>query len=278
MNFNELVKYFEKIDAEAGATPRRSMLKELGVKAAMASLPFAAGTLFTNKAYGQSKETLINILNYLLKYEYLHESLYTKALGTNNLLLESYLENYQRILDNSKAHISSMQTLITDLGGAPYMLPEDDIDLTGGYGTGGGPFVKAYDNRGNFQVLAQFFADAGVRIYKGQVSEVLSDKITVQTIMNIHSVKAREAAFVRFMRLKYDNTDIKPWITGTNSDTSNTAVQRAYAGEAITSQNNINLIGINGFEEVDVDVATEAFDEPMNSYDGNNILDRFIKL
>ncbi len=277
MNLNELIQYFENIDDNAGS--RRKALKELGMKAAALAIPFAAATLTTKKASAQSKETLILKLNYLLKLEYIIQKMYKVAFDTNGLLLSELIENYERIVANNKAHIETLRNIVTQLGGTAYTIDEDDIDLTGGYGTNNGPFIAAYDTRANFQVLAQFFADGASRMYKGQVFEVLSDKITVQALMNIHSVKTREATFVRYMRWHYDGqNDLNPWITGTNTNTSNTAVQRAYAGEAVTSQNNINLVGINGFDQVDVDVATEAFDEPLNRLDGEDILNRFIKL
>ena len=69
MKLNNIFKNINDIttaDFEQEAD-RRSMLKGAGVKLAAAAVPFVAGSLFAKKANAQSKETIISILNYLLK-------------------------------------------------------------------------------------------------------------------------------------------------------------------------------------------------------------------
>lgn len=276
MKINELIKYFEQDNGDQ-VTARRSLLKDFGVKIAMASIPFAAGSLYTNKAYGQSKETIINILNYLLKYEQVKEKVNSEA-KDSKVIPDAYSALFDAVIQQNKAQRASIEGLITELGGNAVIIPADDIDVSGGFGTNNGPFASSFTSGEEFLELAQFLADAGERIYKGQITEVTSDKISVQTLMNIHSVKAREATMVRYARKDIFDIDINPWITNSDSNIVNPSAQRAYSGEAVTNQNGVNLVGINGFTQITAEIATEAFDEPLNIVDGNNIVNRFIKI
>lgn len=279
MNFNNIIDELASGNTEKFEQPahRRDLLKGLGSKLAMAAVPFAAASLFANKSYGQSKETIINILNYLLKVEYISRKLYAEAMKVEDLLPEGYTAQFDRIVAHTQAHMDKLNQLITELGGNATTIDDAKIDLSGNRGLGAGPFQNALTNTEDFLVLMQVLADAGERIYKGQTSQVLSDKVTLGALMNIHSVKARHAAFARYLRKAVAKEDIKPWITGTTSDTTNTAAQRAYAGEGNTIQLGINVVGINGYQ-VSSDAATQAFDEPLEMLDGNNILNRFIDM
>lgn len=277
MNFNDIINRLANTAPEEleNKEDRRNILKSFGVKLAVAAVPFAAGSLFTNKAYGQSKETIINVLNYLLKLEFILEKLYAEALMVDQLAPAEFKTQFEQMAANNKSHITILKTIITDLGGTVAAIDPAKIDLSGGRGNGAGPFYKALTTSADFLVLMQVLTDGGSRIYKGQITEVFSDKTTVRALVNIHSVKARQAAFIRYMRVYWIGDDVKPWITGTNSDTENTAAQRAYSGETLTTQLGIGIEGINGYK-ITADAATQAFDEPMIMVDGNNILDRFI--
>ncbi|MBZ0099795.1 MAG: ferritin-like domain-containing protein [Taibaiella sp.] len=277
MNFNNIIEDITSgnIDGFDNTANRRGLLKGLGAKLAIAAVPFAAASLLTNKAYGQSKETIINVLNYLLKLEYITDKLYTEAVKVEGLTPGEFSTQFEQVAAQVKSHITILQQLVTELGGTPLEIADEKIDLAGNKGFGGGPFANALSNTADFLVLMQVLTDGGERMYKGQTFQVLSDKITLRALMTIHSVKARQAAFARYLRNYWIGDDVKPWITGTNSDTTNTAAQRAYAGEGNTIHLGINVVGINGYQ-ISADAATQAFDEPLNMIDGNNILDRFL--
>lgn len=276
MSINNIIKELaqnpEQLEQKA---ERRSVLRTIGSKVALAAVPFAAANLFSGTAYGQSKETIINRLNYLLKLEYIVEQLYTQALAIDKLVPADFTEHFKSVLAHNKLHIETLKNLVKELGGTEYTVAPDKVDLSGGFGNNGGPFYEALTNTKDFLVLAQFLGDSGARMYRGQITEVLSDKIVVRTLMTLHSVKARQAAFVRFVRGYMFGLDLKPWITGTNSDNENPATQRGYAGDSAVSQGGITITGINGYD-VSADKATQAFDEPLTQADGLNILDRFI--
>lgn len=279
MNFNKIIEELASGNSEQfeQTAHRRDMLKGIGTKLAMAAVPFAAASLFSQKSYGQSKETIINILNYLLKLEHISRKLYAEAMQVEDLLPVAYKKHFEQIATNTQSHMDALVQLIDELGGLPTVIADDKIDLSGNRGFGGGPFANALVNTEDFLILMQVLTDGGERIYKGQTFQVLSDKITLSTLMKIHTVKARQATFVRHLRRTIIKDDVKPWITGTNSDTTNTAAQRAYSGEGNTIQLNIDVVGINGYQ-ISADAATQAFGEPLNMLDGNNILNRFLDL
>lgn len=279
MNFNNIIDELASDNTERFEQPahRREILKGWGTKLAMAAVPFAAASLFTNRSYGQSKETIINILNYLLKAEYISRKLYAEAMKVDSLLPAEFMSQFEMVAAHTQLHMDTLKQLIAELGGSATTIDDAKIDLAGNGGFGGGPFADALTNTEDFLILMQVLTDAGERIYKGQTFQVLSDKITLRALTTIHSVKARQAAFARYLRNYWIGDDVKPWITGTSSDTTNTAAQRAYAGEGNTTQLGIDIVGINGYK-VSTDAATQAFDEPLNMIEGNNILNRFIDM
>ena len=80
------------------------------------------------------------------------------------------------------------------------------------------------------------------------------------------------------MRRVYGSgVDVKPWITGVNSGVSPSSLVAAnYAGEDLTTQATINIVGINGMS-ISVNAATEAFDEPLTKDQVLAIVSAFIK-
>lgn len=273
MKFNNIIEKIGAVTPEqlGEKVERRNVLKGVGTQLAMAAVPFALASLFSNKAGAQSKETINNVLNYLLKYEQVMDKVLTDAIAADGLIPGTYKAQFELMLNNTKANNIILQDLIVELGGVPVLIDPADVD-TGGRGG----FIDAMSNTTDFLIMAQYLCDAGTRIYNGQILEVLSDKITVRALTCIHSVKARNAAFVRMVRRVTSNVDVRPWITGTNTDSDNPSAQRAYSGEGNTIHVGIQTVGINGYD-IRTDAATQAFDEPLNMTDGNNIVNRFIK-
>ena len=280
MKFNDIIKQLEVADANPAQTEgRRDVLKSFGAKLAMAAVPFAAASLFSTKASAQSKTSILLSLNHLLTLELILEELYTKVVvDEGGPIPAEEKDNFKRIAANNKAHKQTLITLIEELGGTATTLDPADIDLSGNYGNGGGPFgdINTIDFK-NLLVLTQTLCSVAQRSYKGEVTEVLSDNATVRAYMNIHSVKAREASYMRHMRRYWFALDVKPWTTKTNSDTDNPSADAVYAGDAVTTHWGINVVGINGFN-VTEENATQAFDEPLDRPASKRIIDRFKKL
>lgn len=279
MNLNNIINQLASTTSEEleQKSDRRNLLKGFGGKIAAAAVPFSVAMLQSNPAKAQSKETIIKVLNYLLKLEYISDKLYTEAAKVGGLIPGAFTSQFEKIATNTKQHIAILKETINAIGGTADVIDYDKIDLSGNRGAGGGPFTSSLGDVNDVLVLMAVLTDGGARIYKGQFVEVISDKDTLRIIANIHSVKARQAAFARYVRQYWTGVEHKPWVTGTNSETVNTSAQRAYAGEGKITQAGIDIAGINGFN-INADQASQAFDEPLNQLDGENILNRFLDL
>ena len=55
---------------------------------------------------------------------------------------------------------------------------------------------------------------------------------------------------------------LQPWITLNQSGIATSAVDASYAGEELTNQAGVNVVGINGYA-ITAEDASEAFDEPL---------------
>src|SRR5690606_6244650 len=115
-----------------------------------------------------------------------------------HLAPSEFKAQFEQMSTQNKSHITILKDIISELGGTASTIDPAKIDLSGDRGAGAGPFYDALHTTEDFLILMQVFTDGGMRIYKGQITEVFSDKPTVRALMNIHSVKARQAAFVRF--------------------------------------------------------------------------------
>lgn len=277
MNFNDIINQLAATDQQEQTANRRNMLKGMGAKLAAAAIPFGAASLYSNKANAQSKESIILALNYLLKLEYINDKFFTEGLAKRESFFGGFFEEQlMQVADHVKAHIETLKNTITDLGGTPNTIDYDDIVLAGKSSGGSGPFVNSLNNGADFRIQMAVFCDGSERMYKGQITEVFSDKETVRVLSTIHSVKARHAVFARHLRRYFDGDDVKPWITNANSDTMNTGAQAMYSGEDTIIHGGINVVGINGYDVTQA-TATQAFDEPLNRLDGEKFLDRFLK-
>lgn len=119
-----------------------------------------------------------------------------------------------------------------------------------------------FTNYGTFLAVAQTFEDSGVRAYKGQATNLISNNDVLTAALNIHSVEARHTSQVRQMRKANGFGDVKPWITLNQSGIASIAVQASYNGEENPTQAGVQIVNING-QSVSKKAASEAFDEPM---------------
>jgi hypothetical protein len=287
MNFSNILSEIEKIDPEVyeRTSQRRSVIKNMIGKVTLATLPLALGALF-QKAYGRgtlSKE-IIATLNFALQLEYLERDFYNQALvasrppNTNPPLIPSGLEyqSINKIYQNEVKHVEYLVAMITNAGGIPISAPF--ADYTYGLGAGTGPFTGVFTNFDIFLSVAQTLEDLGVRAYKGQAANIMSENDLLTAVLRIHSTEARHAAHIRKLRAITPsayvpaNSKPKPWITGTNNFILMLPeLQAAYTGEDNTLQNGtvgnpqsgIQITGINGLS-ISGDSATEAFDESLS--------------
>ena len=245
-----------------------------GKKLALTSVPFFLGSVL-QKAYGQSTGTIVvDTLNFALTLEYLEYRFYNTALGSSGLIPSAPANAaITTIRDHELAHVNFLKTAITAAGGTP--ISEPTFDLTYGNGSGNGPFKDAFNNYQLFLAVAQTLEDTGVRAYKGQAGNLISNDTVLTAALNIHSVEARHASHIRQMRKANGfDANIKPWITG--KDTEGIAgVDASYAGEENTTQADVSIINIGG-QTISASAASEAFDEPLTKEQILAIVDPFL--
>jgi rubrerythrin len=261
MNLHHIITEIEKTDPEIydRLNNRRETIKNFSGfagKVALAAVPIALGGLF-KKAYGQTSTSIIDVLNYALTLEYLEAEFYQKGNQAGAALIPTMAaqQAISTIGAHETAHVNFLKTAITASGGTPVSKPTFDFSAKG-------TFNDVFSNYQTFLAVAQTFEDTGVRAYKGQAANLISNNDVLTAALNIHSVEARHASHIRQMRKANGFGDVKPWITGKNSGIGS-VVQASYNGEEITMQAGIEITNINN-TNVNADSASEAFDEPLS--------------
>lgn len=277
MDFQNIIVELSKKDPEVyeRLDGRRESLRKFSRfagKVALASIPIALGSMF-KKAYAGTNDIITDTLNFALTLEYLEAEFYQKALAAPGLIpAGAPLGAIQTIGAHETAHVNFLKTAITAAGGTP--VPKPTFDFSAGNGSGNGPFKDVFTNYQLFLAVAQAFEDTGVRAYKGQAGNLMSNNDVLTAALNIHSVEARHASHIRQMR-RAQGANVKPWITGNDTGGIGAAVQAIYAGEENTKQGPVEIKGINGID-ISTDDATEAFDEPLTKDQVLAIVDPFI--
>ncbi len=258
MKTNEAL--FDSLDPEIlqRLSQRRSAMKKMGLfggALVLGSIPatfaFVSESAF---AQGGGPQDVLDALNFALTLEYLEAEFYTRGVAAADLIPGTVKPVFDQIRKHEAAHVSFLTGRIIALGGQPVMKPT--FDFTAG-GTFPDPFQSA--NYQVFLALAQAFEDTGVRAYKGQAANVMSNDIVLTAALQIHSVEARHAAQVRRIRGQ------KGWITGNQID-SGIPPQAAgiYAGEENTQQLTLTVSD------------TASFDEPLSKAQVLSIAQLFI--
>jgi rubrerythrin len=224
---------------------RRDALFSTGKQAAafaIASAPLALGVM-ARKAFAQGSlpSGIVDVLNFALTLEYLEAEFYVQGLAASNLIPAQFRPGFAQISKHETAHVALLKSV---LGTAAVPKPTFDF-------TANGAFPTVFSDYTTFLALAQGFEDTGVRAYKGQAGALISDNGILTVALQIHSVEARHAAYVRRLRGQ------KGWISGNTIDVA--ALASSYAGEENTIQGGVQTSGY-----VSVAAATEAFDEPLS--------------
>jgi hypothetical protein len=278
MNLYNVINEIEKTDPEVydRLDGRRAALKQftgIAGKIAAVAVPFALGSLF-KKAYGQTSSQIVSVLNFALTLEYLESEFYKKGVGTAGLIPAADLPGFTSVRDHEVAHVAVLRQTITALGGTPVTFTLANFDFTAGNGSMAGPYATVFSNYDIFLAVSQAFEDTGVRAYKGQAGNLISNNDVLTAALQIHSVEARHASYVRYLRQKRGAVANKPWITG-NDAGGIPGVGAVYAGEQNTTQAGVQIVNINGMS-ISTNAATEAFDEPLTQAEVTAIVDPFI--
>ena len=223
-----------------------------------------------------------NGLNFALTLEYLEAEFYNNIVGSVgfNTASAGIRASLTKVRDDENKHVAFLRTV---LGAAA--VPKPTFDFTAGNGSGTGPFSGYLLNLTVQLAMAQTFEDTGVRAYKGQAPNLQSNRTALTAALNIHSVEARHAAYIREIRRVLDmavppsQKPLKPWITlnysGIDFPPANAAIQPSYNGEELTTQAGVNIVGLGGAFNTAA-AASEGFDEPLTSAQVLAIVDPFI--
>ncbi len=266
---------YERLDTRR--TAMKSFAKTSG-KIALASIPFALGSMF-QKAYSSPTAPtglIIDTLNFALTLEYLESNFYIKAVASGIIPAGDATTSLTTIRDHENEHVNFLSTAITAAGGTPVSFTADSFDFTAG-----GAFANVFTDYGTLLAVAQTFEDTGVRAYKGQAPNLISNNAYLTAALQIHSVEARHAAHLREMRqaaglLVPSGVTVKPWITLNQSGIGTSAVQASYDGEDNVVQAGVTITNIGG-KNISAASASEAFDEPLTKGQVTAIVTPFFK-
>jgi rubrerythrin len=188
-------------------------------------------------------QQVTDVLNFALTLEELENEFYNTALAQPNLVPAGWRTTFETISAHEQAHVAALRLAL-----AQNAVPKPSFDFTAG-----GRFADVFSNTTTFLALSQAFEDTGVRAYKGQAANLMISPSSLTTALQIHSVEARHAAQVRYIR------GYKPWITGSSRSGLPAAAQGVYDGEGATTQAGVSISSFVGGAN-----ASEAFDEPLS--------------
>jgi hypothetical protein len=305
MNTNETIlgsiepELAERI-AQAGdeIAQGRTTSSSVAAGLAMASVPIALAAL-ARDAGAQTASGVVDVLNFALMLEIFEDEFYKAVLGTNSsakqnavfapvrakvLALTGTIINSTSVLAALgiiSKHETSHVAYLKSAGASNILnLTSDSFDFTGGRGSGTGPFAAAGSDLNFLLLTAQGAEDTGVRAYKGQAPNLMSNPVALESALRIHSVEARHAAKIRRVRRLTGATEVKysGTITGGGagaagaSNVSNpsagsvAALGLIYAGEDNTTQGGVNVAALPNQPTSNftaANAASEAFDEPL---------------
>lgn len=266
MNFFEIIKQLAEVDSDVMGRldSRRAVFSSLGTVAkrgAMAATPALLASFF-QKAYAGTSGTKVgsiaDIFNYALTLELLEADFYGKMVNASTFSGQTAAAQgaIQQIKKHEDAHVALLRAVLTGLGATP----------VSGITFKASAFPATW--AGQLQV-AQLLEDTGVRAYKGRAADLLAANgatdanVTgvgtvnpLQAALQIHSVEARHAAHIRYMRSQ------TPWISG-NGDLDGQPHYTGATPESNTTQAGIDVKTVTtGTTYSDADAAA-AFDEPL---------------
>ncbi|WP_292008402.1 ferritin-like domain-containing protein [Chryseobacterium sp.] len=244
-----------------------SKISKFGKKAAIASAPLGLGVIFSSPAKANvvnpnerknvMKSTLTDALQLALVLEYLENEYYSLGLSAAGLIPSSDRTVFMQISKHESAHVNFLKSVLTSMGVTPGAKPTFDFTANGNF--------SPFSDYNQFLILAQAFEDTGVRAYKGQAGNVMSNKTVLQAALQIHSVEARHASQVRRMRAN------KGWIELADGGNMPSATNPVYTGEDNTEQAGYNTASTFG-----APAGSAAYDEILSGSDAQAIASLFI--
>lgn len=174
-------------------------------------------TIPVTPAYAQEATlTPKEVVEYALTLEKLEADMYSRAFiaikrGGLRSLPEPAKKAIKSYGQDEGMHVTDLSAVLTSLGGNPDAIaipknPNYDAILNRD------PFANPED----FLLALQYVEDTGVAAYKGQVQNLLlagdAGKVVLAGALEIHTIEARHAAGVRYLRQTYYGADVRPWV------------------------------------------------------------------
>lgn len=258
---------------------------------ALGSLPVALAAL-SREAHAQTA-SVTDVLNFALMLEIFENEFYKAVLGTSASAAQNTAFTTVRALATAtpgavaalqiiQRHEAQHVAFLLANGATNLLnLTATSFDFTGNRSaSGGGPFAAATTSLPFLLAVAQAAEDTGVRAYKGQAANLMSNGVVLEAALRIHAVEARHAAKIRRMRRATgapDQVRYAGYVSGgglTAGGVSNlvnppsavvAAFEAIYAGEENTTHLSINAANLSNLPSgVDATAAaTMAFDEPL---------------
>ncbi len=242
MNFLNIINQLAEVDSDVfdRLDSRRAVFSSLGTvakRSALAATPALLASFFQKAYAGSNAGDPVEIFNYALTLELLEADFYNKVIassqfaGTNSANQAAIRQIYK----HEAAHVTLLQNVVRAVGGTPTTIP--------GFSTA--VFSTLTTFAAQLQV-AQLLEDTGVRAYKGRAADIQAlgvNSVTVsgpgainplESALRIHSVEARHAAHIRYMRGQ------TPWISG-NGDLDSQAYYQGNTPESNVTQAGYNL-------------------------------------
>ena len=183
-------------------------------------MPLLLGSLLITTAapaYAQGAVlTPQQVVEYALTLEKLEADFYSRAvdaaanggLATAPQVAKDAIVSYGQ---DEAQHVTDLSAVLTSLGGDP-----DSITIPDNPNYNAILNRDPFANPTDFLLAGQYVEDLGVAAYKGQVQNLLAAgeaaKPVLAAALAIHSVEARHAAGVRFLRQTLLDSNVQPWI------------------------------------------------------------------
>jgi len=174
-------------------------------------------TIPVTPAYAQEATlTPKQVVEYALTLEKLEADMYSRAFtaiksGGLMSLPEPAKKAIKSYGQDEGMHVTDLSAVLRSLGGNPDAIaipknPNYDAILN----------RDPFNNPEDFLLALQYVEDTGVAAYKGQVQNLLAagdaGKVVLAGALEIHTIEARHAAGVRYLRQTYYGADVRPWI------------------------------------------------------------------
>jgi len=286
-------------DKELGIS-RKNWIKQ-GLKIGLKAIPIFS-MLFSKKLIAQSTSTyntsdpLANIFLFLYQLSNWQNQFYQGINSYSSVMGSSYFNAFQQIQSQESAQLNSISQILTVNFGIPSSnFPVYSFDYRARVSkTSPGAYEDYQTNSNTFLSLAQLIEDTSTRAFLGQMNLMVGSSLLKEYcgLMSIHS---RQAAYIRNLRAN-QNIDqvlgsqgilavpLKPWVSqegaiaaGYNLDSSSSNTL-PYVGESDSIQAQIHLININRNASIDLNIATESFDQPLVKSSVLGIINSFLPL